>query len=86
MDWRYAGVLVAYAAGLLPWFMNLDRQMYFFYVTPMAPFLVLLIVLALGEILGRVLGRHPNAGAPVCSSWRCTWASWWRTSSGCGRS
>jgi dolichyl-phosphate-mannose--protein O-mannosyl transferase len=27
--------------------------MYFFYTTPMAPFLVLLIVLALGEILGR---------------------------------
>ncbi|WP_256334800.1 dolichyl-phosphate-mannose--protein mannosyltransferase [Lentzea albidocapillata] len=53
MDWRYAGVLVGYAAGLLPWFLNLDRQMYFFYVTPMAPFLVLLIVLALGEILGR---------------------------------
>ncbi|MDX3658516.1 phospholipid carrier-dependent glycosyltransferase [Streptomyces sp. ID05-26A] len=53
MDWRYAGVLVGYAAGLLPWFLNLDRQMYFFYVTPMAPFLVLLIVLAMGEVLGR---------------------------------
>jgi dolichyl-phosphate-mannose--protein O-mannosyl transferase len=62
MDWRYAGVLVGYAAGLLPWFLNLDRQMYFFYVTPMAPFLVLLIVLALGEILGRKTAGSERRG------------------------
>lgn len=52
-DWRYIAVLVAYLAGLLPWFLNLDRQMYFFYMTPVAPFLVLGLVLPLGEILGR---------------------------------
>ena len=52
LDWRYAVVLVGYGAGLLPWFLNLDRQMYFFYVTPMAPFLVLAITLALGNVLG----------------------------------
>ncbi|WP_116048459.1 dolichyl-phosphate-mannose--protein mannosyltransferase [Amycolatopsis palatopharyngis] len=52
-DWRYAAVLVAYLAGLLPWFLNLDRQMYFFYATPMAPFLILGLTLALGQILGR---------------------------------
>ncbi|MEU4666732.1 phospholipid carrier-dependent glycosyltransferase [Amycolatopsis sp. NPDC023774] len=51
-DWRYAAVLTAYFAGLLPWFTNIDRQMYFFYATPMAPFLVLGLVLALGQILG----------------------------------
>ena len=34
LDWRYAAVLVAYGAGYLPWFTNLDRQMYFFYATP----------------------------------------------------
>jgi dolichyl-phosphate-mannose-protein mannosyltransferase len=52
MDWRYAAVLVAYCAGYLPWFINLDRQMFFFYATPLAPFLILGIVLILGEILG----------------------------------
>ena len=52
MDWRYAAVLVGYCAGYLPWFTNLDRQMYYFYATPLAPFLVLGLVLVLGEILG----------------------------------
>lgn len=52
LDWRYAAVLVGYGAGYLPWFTNLDRQMYFFYATPLAPFLVLGIVLVLGDILG----------------------------------
>ncbi len=53
LDWRYAAVLVGYGAGYLPWFINVDRQMYFFYAMPMAPFLVLGIALALGEVLGR---------------------------------
>ncbi len=53
LDWRYAAVLVGYGAGYLPWFFNLNRQMYFFYVTPLAPFLVIAISLVLGEILGR---------------------------------
>ncbi|OLR92291.1 dolichyl-phosphate-mannose--protein mannosyltransferase [Actinokineospora bangkokensis] len=54
-DWRYAAVLVGYLAGLLPWFLNVDRQMYFFYATPMAAFLVLGIVLVLQQ-LSRVPG------------------------------
>ena len=53
LDWRYAAVLVAYGAGYLPWFTNLDRQMYFFYATPLAPFLIIGITLVLGDILGR---------------------------------
>jgi dolichyl-phosphate-mannose-protein mannosyltransferase len=53
VDWRYAVVLVGYAAGFLPWFVNIDRQMYFFYMTPVVPFLVLAVVLVLGEALGR---------------------------------
>ncbi|WP_433871327.1 dolichyl-phosphate-mannose--protein mannosyltransferase [Saccharopolyspora sp. CA-218241] len=52
VDWRYAAVLVGYGAGYLPWFVNLDRQMYYFYATPLAPFLVLGLVLVLGEVLG----------------------------------
>jgi dolichyl-phosphate-mannose-protein mannosyltransferase len=52
-DWRYGAVLIGYAAGVLPWLANIDRQMYFFYMTPVAPFLVLATVLVMGEILGR---------------------------------
>ena len=52
-DWRYAVVLVGYGAGILPWFTNIDRQMYFFYMAPVVPFLVLAVTLVLGEILGR---------------------------------
>jgi dolichyl-phosphate-mannose-protein mannosyltransferase len=52
-DWRYLLVLVSYLAGLLPWFLNLSRQMFFFYMTPDVPFLVLGLLLPLGEILGR---------------------------------
>ncbi|HEX3588919.1 MAG TPA: phospholipid carrier-dependent glycosyltransferase [Pseudonocardiaceae bacterium] len=52
-DWRYIAVLATYLAGILPWFLNINRQMYFFYMTPLAPFLVLMLVLPLGEILGR---------------------------------
>ncbi|WP_067816570.1 dolichyl-phosphate-mannose--protein mannosyltransferase [Nocardia inohanensis] len=51
-DWRYAAVLVGYGAGFLPWFLSLDRQMYFFYAVPLAPFLVMGVALALGDILG----------------------------------
>ena len=50
-DWRYAVALTGYAAGYLPWFAEIDRQMYFFYAAPMAPFLVMMIALILGDIL-----------------------------------
>ncbi len=53
MDWRYAAVLVAYGAGYLPWFAIWDRQMYFFYMVSVAPFLIIGITLVLGDILGR---------------------------------
>jgi dolichyl-phosphate-mannose--protein O-mannosyl transferase len=50
-DWRYAVVLVGYCAGWLPWFADIDRQMYFFYAVTMAPFLVMTIALILGDIV-----------------------------------
>ena len=40
----------AMAPGFLPWFADIDRQMYFFYAAPMAPFLVLAIAMILGDI------------------------------------
>src|SRR5699024_3502802 len=51
-DWRYAWILVGYGAGILPWLASLDRQMYFFYAVPLAPFLVLGLVMVAGEVLG----------------------------------
>lgn len=50
-DWRYAVVLVGYLAGWLPWFADIDRQMYFFYASTMGPFLVMAIALICGDIL-----------------------------------
>lgn len=61
-DWRYGAVLTGYFAGLLPWFLNLERQMYFFYATPMAPFLVLGLVLILGQILGSARAGYERRG------------------------
>ncbi|WP_108925612.1 dolichyl-phosphate-mannose--protein mannosyltransferase [Mycobacterium montefiorense] len=52
-DWRYAVVLVGYCAGWLPWFADIDRQMYFFYAATMAPFLAMGIALICGDILYR---------------------------------
>jgi dolichyl-phosphate-mannose-protein mannosyltransferase len=46
-------VLVGYAAGVVPWLFNIDRQMYFFYMAPVVPFLVLATVLIMGTVLGR---------------------------------
>jgi dolichyl-phosphate-mannose--protein O-mannosyl transferase len=53
VDWRWGAVLVGYGAGVLPWLGDIDRQMYYFYMAPVAPFLVLGIVLVMGQILGR---------------------------------
>jgi dolichyl-phosphate-mannose--protein O-mannosyl transferase len=50
-DWRYAAVLTGYCAGWLPWFADIDRQMYFFYASTMAPFLVMAIALICADIL-----------------------------------
>lgn len=62
LDWRYAAVLVGYGAAFLPWFIDLDRQMYYFYATPMAAFLVLGLVLALGQILGKSADGYERRG------------------------
>jgi dolichyl-phosphate-mannose-protein mannosyltransferase len=57
-DWRYAAILVGYSAGYLPWFIDIDRQMYFFYASTMAPFLTMAIAMILGDIL-----HQPNQSA-----------------------
>ncbi len=44
--------LVGFAAGFLPWLAAFDRQMYFFYATAFIPFVIVLIALALGQMIG----------------------------------
>lgn len=53
-DWRAGAVLMALAAGWGTWFENVGRTMFFFYMTPLVPFLVLGLTLVLGDVLGRV--------------------------------
>lgn len=68
-DWRYAAILTAYGAAFLPWFGELDRQMYYFYAVALAPFLVMALALVLGEVLGRAndaLERRGTGLLAVC--------------------
>jgi dolichyl-phosphate-mannose--protein O-mannosyl transferase len=54
-DWRAGTVLLAYAAGWLPWFYYAvadHRTMYLFYMLPSLPFMILAIVLAVGLVIG----------------------------------
>uniref|UniRef100_UPI000DE1CECC dolichyl-phosphate-mannose--protein mannosyltransferase n=1 Tax=Nonomuraea lactucae TaxID=2249762 RepID=UPI000DE1CECC len=54
-DWRAGAVLLAYAAGWLPWFYYAvadHRTMYLFYMIPVVPFMVLALVLVAGLVLG----------------------------------
>ncbi|HVX47163.1 MAG TPA: phospholipid carrier-dependent glycosyltransferase [Mycobacteriales bacterium] len=51
-DWRALVVLTAFAAGWGTWLINTDRTMFFFYMTPLVPFLIIGVVLVLGQILG----------------------------------
>ncbi|MCW2529879.1 MAG: rane protein [Pseudonocardiales bacterium] len=66
-DWRAAVVLVAVAAGWLVWLRDAKRTMFLFYMTPLMPFLILGLTLALGTLLGgrrepsmRMLWYRPN--------------------------
>lgn len=50
-------VISGYLLGILPWFIYMDRQMYFFYATLLAPFLIMGISLAIGDIIYSSLSR-----------------------------
>ena len=65
-DWRASVVWVAMAAGWLVWFPDLKRTMFLFYMTPLVPFLILGLILALGTMLGPGIAR---AGSAARASW-----------------
>lgn len=68
-DRRVILPLVGFAAGFLPWLAAFDRQMYFFYAAPLAPFTIVLIALALGELSkrGTYLERVGKYVGPITS-------------------
>jgi dolichyl-phosphate-mannose-protein mannosyltransferase len=61
-DWRAAAVWVAFIAGWLVWFTNLNRTMFLFYMAPLVPFLIIGLTLALGTMLGPALPSASEAG------------------------
>ncbi len=61
-DWRAAAIWVAFAAGWLVWFQDLKRTMFYFYMAPLVPFLILGLTLGLGVMLGPALRTDPDTG------------------------
>ena len=48
-----------YLAGYIPWLIGYDRQMYFFYVSALAPFVILMVILAIRDI-GNMISEKNN--------------------------
>ncbi|WP_030165537.1 dolichyl-phosphate-mannose--protein mannosyltransferase [Spirillospora albida] len=66
-DWRAGAIVLGFAAGWLSWFPSAfaDRTMFLFYATPLIPFMVLAIVLAMGYLVGPAAsGAHGHAAPP----------------------
>lgn len=62
-DWRAATIWVAFAAGWLVWFQDLKRTMFFFYMAPLVPFLIIGVTMALGVMLGPALPTRAETDA-----------------------
>ena len=56
-DWRAGSIWLAFLVGWGVWFSDLKRTMFFFYMAPLAPFLVIGLTLALGALLGPAVRR-----------------------------
>ncbi|MGJ4070794.1 dolichyl-phosphate-mannose--protein mannosyltransferase [Corynebacterium macclintockiae] len=59
-DRRWIIPTIGFAAGFLPWLVNLDRQMYLFYAANLVPFLAIAIAMALGQLLRWEKPEVPN--------------------------
>jgi dolichyl-phosphate-mannose-protein mannosyltransferase len=60
-DWRAGAVLMAFLAGWGVWLQNTKRTGFIFYMTPLMPFLVLGVTLAIGMLLTRTAGERARA-------------------------
>jgi dolichyl-phosphate-mannose--protein O-mannosyl transferase len=74
-DWRAAAVWVAFAAGWIVWLQDVRRTMFLFYMTPLMPYLVLGLTLALGTMLGPALRREPGDPAYASARRRRQWGA-----------
>lgn len=61
-DWRVWVSLIGYVGLYLPWFLYPDRTIFTFYTVAFVPFVVLILVLVLGEASGMLL---PLPGTPA---------------------
>jgi len=67
-DWRASLILVAFALQYFPWFF-ISRPQFFFYMTPIVPFLVLAAVYTARELSDlRIQQRDPSTGEIVGTS------------------
>ena len=70
-DWRAAAIGAMVFAGLVPWFYYelKNRTMFFFYASPLEPFLVLAVVYCLGALInGPGVGRFGAGRVRVANS------------------
>jgi dolichyl-phosphate-mannose-protein mannosyltransferase len=72
-DWRASVVWVAMVAGWLVWFPDLRRTMFLFYMTPLVPFLILGLTLALGTMLGPGIKAGLTEAAQLRAERRRRW-------------
>jgi dolichyl-phosphate-mannose--protein O-mannosyl transferase len=62
-DWRAGAVWMAFLAGWVVWLQNTRRTGFIFYMTPLMPFLVLGLTLAIGVLLTRTPAEQAGAAA-----------------------
>jgi dolichyl-phosphate-mannose--protein O-mannosyl transferase len=67
-DWRAGLILIAFASQYLPWF-AVSRPQFFFYMSPITPFLVLAAVYAARDVSDMTIVLHdPESGTSVRST------------------
>jgi dolichyl-phosphate-mannose-protein mannosyltransferase len=64
-DWRSGAVVVAVAAGWVPWLIFPDRTTFSFYTVVLVPFLVAALTMSLGTMLGTAPDRLPPVRAAL---------------------
>lgn len=64
-DWRFSVPVLGTLAVWLPWFLNADRPIFFFYAVVFVPFTVTGLAMVMGRILGPATGPHRRRGAII---------------------
>jgi dolichyl-phosphate-mannose--protein O-mannosyl transferase len=64
-DWRFSLPVIAMAATYLPWYLNADRPIFFFYTITMVPFTVIGLAMCLGLLIGPAHSRFRRTGTMI---------------------